>query len=214
MKAAFWLGLVLGFCSVVAAAHFVPWVAHPRLPSQTTVVANGGRAEHLVIRLPADRVATAGAAGVGLRGMPADFAVLPASLTTDPTLIEHFKIRDAANNVIGIAARHWSAGVNGGTAWSVLIPSRGALLLTADAESLGAVDAVLRAAGYVAGKTWTGEVKVNLTPQAGGSGVVAAGSDEFQGLEGSFVEIWTITGVDENGLLRGTIELDTVTHHP
>jgi hypothetical protein len=214
MKAAFWLGLLIGFCGIVAAALFVPLVAHPRLASQTTVVANGGRAEQLVIRLPVDRVATAGATDVGLRGMAANFTVLPASLTADSTLVEHFKVRDAANNVIGIAARHWSAGVNGGTAWSVLVPSRGALLLTADAEARGAVDAALRAAGYVAGKTWTGEVKVNLTPKASGSGIVAAGSDEFDGQEGTYVETWTITGVDENGSLRGTIELDTVTHHP
>jgi len=214
MKAAFWLGLVLGFCGLIAAAHFVPLVSHARLPSHTSVVANGGRAERFVIRLPVDRVAAAGAEGLGLRAAPAGFAVLPASLTDTPTLVEHFKIRDSSNDVIGIAARHWSAGANGGTAWSVLIPSRGALLMTADGEARGVVDAALRAAGYISGKPWTGEVKLSLTPNNDGRGVVAAGSDEFEGLEGSYSEVWTITGVDEAGALRGTIELDTVTRRP
>jgi hypothetical protein len=214
MKAAFWLGIVLGFCGLIAAAHFVPWVSHTRLPSHTSVVANGGRAERFMIRLPIDRVATAGAEGLGLRATPASFVVLPSPLAATPTLVEHFKVRDSSNDVVGIAARHWSAGANGGTAWSVLIPSRGALLLTADGEARGVVDAALRAAGYVAGKPWTGEVKVSLTPKTDGSGIVAAGSDEFDGLEGSYAELWTITGVDETGTLRGTIELETVTHRP
>jgi hypothetical protein len=213
MKAAFWVGLLLGFTGIVAAAHFVPWIAHTRVASHTSVVANGGRAEQFVIRLPVDRVAAAGASGLGIRAASASgAAALPPSLTADPLLVEHFKVRDSANNVIGIAARHWTAGAIGGTAWSVLIPSRGALLLTADGEARGAVDTALKAAGYVPGKPWTGDVKVALTPKGETGGVIAAGSEEFDGLDGRYAEVWTITGVDETGALRGTIELDTVTH--
>ena len=43
MKTVFWLALVAGFGGTLAGAHFVPWLAHARLPSHTSVVANGGR---------------------------------------------------------------------------------------------------------------------------------------------------------------------------
>ncbi len=65
MKATFFLALLLGFAGVLAAGHFVPWGAHVRLPSQTRVVANGGRAEQFLIRLPADRIDAAGAKAAG-----------------------------------------------------------------------------------------------------------------------------------------------------
>ena len=41
MRALFLLGIVLGFAGTLAAAHWVPWISHQRLPSQTTVVATG-----------------------------------------------------------------------------------------------------------------------------------------------------------------------------
>jgi len=72
MKATFFLALFLGFVGVLAAGHFVPWGAHVRLPSQTHVIANGGRAEQFVIRLPADRIDAAGAKAVGLRAAAVD----------------------------------------------------------------------------------------------------------------------------------------------
>ena len=43
MKITFFVALLLGFVGVLAAGHFVPWGSHVRLPSQTRVVANGGR---------------------------------------------------------------------------------------------------------------------------------------------------------------------------
>ncbi|HVS22479.1 MAG TPA: hypothetical protein VMU03_02035 [Gammaproteobacteria bacterium] len=213
MKVTFFVALLLGFVGVLAAGHFVPWGSHVRLPSQTRVVANGGRDERFVIRLPADRVAVAGANGVGLRAdAAAGPRALPAALTSEPLLVEHFKIRDASGNVVGLAARHWSADARAaGTAWSLMLPSRGALLLTSPAEARGALDAALRRAGYNAGSAWTGDVRVAFTPADADTAVVAAGSDEFAGLRGRFNEVWTITGVSEGGELRGTIEIDTVT---
>ena len=136
MKAAILLGFVLGFGGVLAGSHFFPWVIHSRLPSQTSVVANGGRAEQFLIRLPVDRIGSAGATA-GLRGSPmfANMA-LPENLAKEPLLVEHFKVRDSVGNVIGLAARHWSVDGDGdaGSAWVVLIPSRGAMLLTAPGE--------------------------------------------------------------------------------
>jgi hypothetical protein len=208
MKAAFWLGSILGFVGLLAAAHFVPWVAHARLPSHTSVVANGGRAEQFLIRLPADRIGAAGRAATGLRAGEESAVSLPPELEAAPLLVEHFKVRDSAGNVIGIAARHWSSDADEAeTAWSLLIPSRGALLLTGPGEAEGAIDRAVRNAGHVPGREWSGNVEVRI----GGEGKVAGGSEEFGGLEGRYTEVWQLTGVAEDGALRGTIRLDTVT---
>lgn len=214
MKTTFFLALLLGFVGVLAAGHFVPWGAHVRLPSQTHVVANGGRAEQFLIRLPADRIDVAGSKEAGLRASGATPGTLPPQLTAEPLLVEHFKVRDAAGNVIGLAARHWSADAHAsGTAWSLMIPSRGALLLTAPAEPRAALDTALRNAGYNAGTVWNGSVRVAFAPEGLDTAIVAAGSDEFVGLTGKYSETWTITGVTDGGELHGTIEIDTVTRH-
>ncbi|HET8699619.1 MAG TPA: hypothetical protein VFO94_19190 [Gammaproteobacteria bacterium] len=214
MKTAFIVAVLLGFSGVLAAAHFVPWMGHARLPSQTEVVATGGRAEQFLIRLPVDRIGASGAAASPLRTSRGSASTaLPAELDSKQLLVEHFKVRDAAGNVIGVAARHWSSDGRGmGTAWSVLIPSRGAMLLTAPGDAKTALDGALQKAGYRPGTAWSGvasAVAVELTPRDGGE--VAAGSDEFEQLDGSYREIWKVTGVSETGELRGTIELDTVT---
>ena len=211
MKVAFWLGWVVGFGGLLAGAHFYPWVAHARLPSQTTVVANGGRAEQFLIRLPVDRIGAAGGAGTGLRGSPEAAGVrLPRA--GQELRIEHFKIRDSAGNVIGLAARHWSVAPDGpAVAWSLLVPSRGALMLTAPGENGEAVDVALQRAGYRAGADWESDVRIELARGEDGARIVA-GSDEFEALQGRYTETWHVTGSDARGELRGTIVLDTVTY--
>jgi hypothetical protein len=214
MKTTFWLGLIVGFGGVLAGAHFFPWAAHARLPSQTTVVANGGRAEQFVIRLPVDRIASGGGAPSGLRGsQPSAALALPLAFVDQPLLVEQFKVRDGAGNVIGLAARHWSiANGTASSAWSLLIPSRGALLLAAPGEPGGAVEAALRRAGYVAGSDWSGEAEIEMvSDRDGAAGEVVGGSDEFAGLNGRYSETWSVTGVGDGGELRGTIALDTIT---
>jgi hypothetical protein len=212
MKITFCAGFVIGFAGVLAASHLYPWVAHARLPSQTSVITNGGRAEQFVIRLPVDRVGTAGTPATGLRSSPV-FAnmALPAELAEKPILIEHFKIRDSANNVIGLAARHWSV-TSGGpeTAWVLMIPSRGALVLGAPGEPASAVDEALRRAGYKPGAAWEGDVRVGVGEDEDARRVVV-GTEEFATLDGRYSETWHLTGVDTSGELRGTIEIDTVT---
>jgi hypothetical protein len=213
MKIAFWLGLIVGFGGLLAGAHLIPWVAHARLPSQTTVVANGGRAEQFVIRLPADRINGGGGSPSGLRGAQQPGALsLPLALVDQPLLIEHFKLRDSGGNVIGLAARHWSVAEGAAsTAWSLLIPSRGGLLLTAPGEPSGAVDAALLRAGHTAGRAWDGELEIAVASDRDRGGEVVGGSDEFEGLSGRYSETWTVTGVGDSGELRGTITLDTIT---
>lgn len=209
MRTAFIVGLLLGLAGTLAAARYVPWVDPPRVPSQTSVVANGGRAEAFVIRLPADRISAHGGDAAGLRGgaFP-DEAVLPEALTRAPLLVEQFKVRDRDGNVIGVAARHWSVqDGEASAAWLIVVPSRGALLLQAGGEPSRALDSALAAAGHQAGRTWSGETSF----EPAGEGRIVGGSGEFEALEGRYTETWTVTGVGESGELKGTVELSTVT---
>jgi len=209
MKIVFLLALVLGFGGTLAGAHYAPGLKHTRLPSQTAVVANGGRAEQFLIRLPLDRIAATDGEAGGLRAKGADAMLLPAQFVGEPLLVEHFKVRDSTGTVIGVAARHWSGTGESTSTWSVLIPSRGALVMSGQGEERGALEAALRSRGYNAGKDWSGDAKVAMTRDTGG--VVAAGTGEFQGLIGTYTETWTVAGVDEDGKVSGTIELSTVT---
>jgi hypothetical protein len=132
----------------------------------------------------------------------------------EPVLVEHFKIRDAGGNVVGVAARHWNDSASGATTtWALLIPSRGAAVFSASGESRGMLEASLRERGYAAGRAWDGEVELMVTrPDA--PGILTAGTQEFAGLSGAYLETWTVAGVAEDGELRGTIVLDTVTWLP
>ena len=213
MKTVFLVAILLGFGGTLAGAHFAPWRAHARLPSHTTVVANGGRAEQFLIRLPADRIAATDAEAGGLRARGAGAMALPAQFVTEALLVEHFKVRDVAGSVVGVAARHWTGGNStAATAWSILIPSRGALVLRAPGETSGALEAALRSRGFSSGQAWAGPLAVPMVHE--GDGAVAAGTGEFEGLAGHYTETWTVAAVDEDGKLSGTIELGTVTSKP
>jgi hypothetical protein len=203
MKITFLAGLLSGILGVLAAAHYWPWGEHLRLPSVTSVQPNGGRLEQFVIRLPADRVG-----GQDVQAPLAErFRDAPA-----PLEVEHFKVRDSDGTVIGIAARHWAGGDAGATVWSVVLPARGGFVLVGDGgEGAGSVHLALERAGYRAGSAWSGDVSLRPGPAPGGGARVIAGSREFEGIQGEFSEAWRITGVDESGELRGTIELTTIT---
>jgi hypothetical protein len=211
MKLVFFFAVLAGFAGTLAGAHYAPWLAHARLPSHTSVVANGGRAEAFVIRLPADRIAATDGEAGGLRAKGAGGAMLlPAQLLAEPLLVEHFKVRDSLGSVIGVAARHWAGGSAAATTWSVSIPSRGTFVLSAAGEARGALETALRAGGYSAGKSWNGQVAVPMIKE----GTLVVGTGEFEGLSGSFTETWTVAAVDEDGRVAGTIELGTVTSRP
>jgi len=215
MKTVLAIAVLLGFGATLAAGYFVPGIEHARLPSLTSVVANGGRSEQFVIRLPADRLtATDGEAG-GLRAQRGEGAMLlPAKLMAEPVLVEHFKVRDSDGSVVGVAARHWNGSASGATTtWALLIPSRGALVFSAPGESRSMLEAALRQRGYAAGRAWDGEVELMVT-RLDAPGILTAGTQEFASLSGAYLETWTVAGVDENGEVRGTIVLDTVTWSP
>jgi hypothetical protein len=209
MKRLFVFGLVVGFAGTLAGAYLFPWVSYTRYPSETSVVANGGRAEQFVIRLPADRIEShvaADLAGGTTLGAAAPEGAVPSSAGPAPAQVDHYKLRDRAGNVVGIAARHAVTEDRGATAWLLAVPSRGALMLAGTGQSAAAVEAMLVERGWTRGETWTGELVVR---EAGAAASVAA-TREFAGLEVELSELWTISGVEADGELRGTIELNTV----
>jgi hypothetical protein len=211
MKVFFSVAVLVGFAGTLAGAHFLPLGAHARLPSKTTVVANGGRAEQFLIRLPADQVSASDAEVGGLRARGGAPMQLPAQFVKAPLLVEHFKVRDAGGNVIGLAARHWTVSAGGPTtSWAILIPSRGSFAMASPGEPPGALEAALKQAGYAQGSVWAGEAHWSLGGDGAGTWLESSG--EFAGLAGSYTENWTVTGIDEAGEMRGMIELATVTH--
>ena len=215
MKILFVISVLAGFAATAAGARFYPWVALERLPSHTSVVANGGRGEQFLIRLPADRISSHGGAGTGIRGTAfPDASRLPDALAGQPLLVEQFKVRDRSGSVIGVAARHWTdaQGEGGATTWLLALPGRGTLALAATGESRRAVDRALASGGWRPGEAWSGDIDVVATGRDVESARVIGGRDEFAELDGRYTETWKIAGVGASGELRGTIQLDTVTY--
>jgi hypothetical protein len=207
MRRLFIFGFLAGLGCVLAAAHYFPWVQHERLPAQTAVVANGGRAETFIVRLPVDRIASLGVAGAGLRD---DIMALPAALPAEAVALEHFKLRAADGNVIGVATRHWTETDAGpAVAWGLVIPGRGSFTVAAPGQAPELVETRLREQGYVAGSAWSGSLDIAAVAAGAATRTVAA-SDEFRDLQLSFTETWAVRGVNEAGQIRGTIVLDTI----
>ncbi len=232
MKRLFLVGFVVGVLGVGLAAWFWPLPSHVRERSLITVVPDGGRQEKFVIHWPEDRIS--------LPDTPsAPSADLPAGMAAGATVLENtagqrvsaevFRLRDADDNVIGVASR--LAGVGGALAdprrsasnWMLVIPGRGALFL-AQTDSLDATALQqLTAAGAVtiapAQTTafWAGRTRVAvsaLAPVAKGpatTGRVVRGTDEFAGLAGRFTEAWTLKKIQADGSTSGRIELSTMT---
>jgi hypothetical protein len=209
MKGAFIVGLLVGFGGLLGAAAY-PWVDHPRVSSRTGVVANGGRTEAFVIRLPADRILVRGDLAAGLR-YPGQTQIGPA-FGSPSLLAEHFKVRDSAGEVIGIASRHvvqTQAGAE--TAWCLVFPGRGAVWLVGAADPT-APQRALDSAGYQPGDAFSGDLRLVIAQaDADRSGGLVAGRQEFKNLTGDYLESWQISGVSTTGDLLGTIRLDTVT---
>jgi hypothetical protein len=211
-KAIFFGGVILGLAAVIGAAGYYPWIDHPRPLSRTQVVPNGGRLELFTVRLPDDRIAAAGNAALPGAGpaFPAD-ELLPPGPTAEALRVEHFKLRDAAGDVVGIAARHTLALEAGpAVAWSLTLPSRGSMWL-AGSVSPSAIATGLAASGYTPGQSWAGSAIIAAGPAGGPSGQIDGGSGEFRTLHGSYDERWQITAVDAEGALTGAIELQTTT---
>jgi len=195
MKRLLQLGFILGLGGTIAAAYFAPWFEYPRFPSATSVVANGGRVEQFQAHLPADRIDS----------MPE--SVSAASAGDSGARLQHFKLRDAKGNVIGLAARHeLRMGDADETAWLLTIPSRGTIALAAMSPGSGSIESVLAARGLAPGAS----VDQPLSIDFGLPAMSVATTGEFTDIEFELVETWVVTGVDDDGQIRGTLHLNTV----
>ena len=64
------------------------------------------------------------------------------------------------------------------------------------------------------GRPWRGQLAVTVGGEGALSGQVTGGSREFEGLVGSYMEQWAISGVSQSDELRGTISLQTTAEYP
>jgi hypothetical protein len=124
--------------------------------------------------------------------------------------VEQFKIRAIDGAVIGVASRHWTdTPVGPALAWSLAIPGRGAVTLTAPGETADVVDAAYARTNHVVGQAWSGSLEIAPVADRASSRTIAS-SQEFTDLDVRFTETWTITGIAADGEVRGTIVLDTI----
>lgn len=178
MLKTFITGIVLGIAAAAGALYAFPVVDQQRVASIISVAANGGNAESFHINVPMDRIM------VGSRGRS---RTLPEGLEwpDDDLLrdvrVELFKVRNARDIVVGVAAR--TAAAEGSTRlidWVVHVPARGSLYFAMQPQPL----------------------------QSGiRRGELRTGSREFSRLSGYVTERWITDSSSEEGSPAGRIEL-------
>ena len=120
----FIFGIVLGIAAAAGALYALPVVDQYREASIITVAPNGGNTEIFHINVPSDRV---------MAGGP-DQAVLPLGLEWPEDAVlggistEIFKVRNARDSVIGVAARTVAREGDAPVLdWVIHLPARGSL---------------------------------------------------------------------------------------
>lgn len=178
MLKTFIVGIFLGAIAAAGALYAIPAVDQYREMSIITVTANGGNSESFHINMPMDRVMT---------GSPGETAGLPIGLKwpTDPVLAnvssEIFKIRNARDAVVGVAARTVAREENADVIdWVIHLPARGSLFIN--------MDPVPKEDGRRVGQ-------------------VLSGSREFQPLNGFVEERWVSDTSGAEDAPAGRIEL-------
>ena len=174
----FLIGIVLGIVAAAGALHAFPAVDQVREPSLVSVAPNGGNIETFHVNVPMDRV---------LFGASDADQFVPTGLQwpEDETLAgvrtEMFKIRNAHDSVVGVAAR--TAAKRGDEDiidWILHLPARGSVFVNMEPER--------RDDGHRAG-------------------AVRGGSREFSLLRGSLIERWVADTSGEEDAPLGRIEL-------
>ncbi len=174
----FLVGILLGLAVAAGALHTFPAVDQIREVSIIAVATNGGNSEAFHINIPADRVMI-GATGKD-SGVPVGL-IWPKDSVFQNISTEIFKIRNARNAVVGVAARTVAKeGDTDLTDWVIHLPARGSLF-------------------------------VNMEPQIQKGrpriGKLRAGSREFNDLDGFVAESWVSGTSAEDGAPEGRIEL-------
>ena len=174
----FLVGILLGIAAAAGALYSLPAVDQHREVSLVTVAPNGGNQESFHVNIPMDRI---------MNGTAGQKAGLPAGLDwpQDDVLAgvsaELFKIRNARDVVIGVAARTVAKEEESDVIdWVLHLPARGTLF-------------------------------VNMAPDAqeGGHriGRLRTGSNEFARLTGFVTERWVANSSVEEDAPTGRIEL-------
>ena len=174
----FLFGILLGVVVAAGVLYAVPAVDQYREVSIVSVAPNGGNREAFHINIPVDRVMT-GSAGqssglpIGLK-WPKDDVF--ANLST-----EVFKVRNAKNGVVGVAARTVAKETDADLIdWIIHLPARGSLFVGMEPQPLEG--------GHRIGK-------------------IQAGSQEFDDLTGFVTESWVSDTSGEDDAPMGRIEL-------
>jgi len=174
----FSVGILLGLAVAAGTLHTVPAVDQVREVSIISVATNGGNSESFHINIPVDRVMV-GATGRG-SGVPMGL-VWPKDSVFRNIGTEIFKIRNANNAVIGVAARTLAKeGDTDFTDWLIHLPARGSLFVNMEPRSED-------------GRPRIGKLR--------------AGSREFNNLNGVIAESWVSATSALDGTPEGRIEL-------
>ena len=218
MKRTFILSFLAGIVLTVACAALFPLPRHERFPSQIEVRTNGGRAEDFQIRWPQDRLSFDTEATAA--DSPVTEGLVVLSDPQGPAAAELFRLRDAQGNVIGLASRLTARMPGRGgrsrsvTNWSLLIPSRGALLLVqengADMGPVRTTEGWLPAVDAPGFWSTGSRYRISAGPAPGGRGRVLRGTGEFVDLSGNYEEFWELEELGADRRSEGIIKLSTV----
>ena len=178
MLKTFIFGILLGLVTTAGALYSIRVVDQHREVSIIRVAPNGGNNESFHINIPMDRVMI-GAAGEA-SGVPAGL-VWPDDPVLANVSTEVFKIRNARDAVVGVAARTVASDNEVDVIdWMLHLPARGSLFVN--------MESMPQEAGHRIGK-------------------ISAGSQEFEPLTGNIVERWVTDTSGEDDAPSGRIEL-------
>jgi hypothetical protein len=174
----FLFGIVLGILAAAGILYAYPAVDQQREASLVSVAPNGGTRETFHINIPMDRI---------MLGAPGQDEPVPPGLEwPDDRLlssirVELFKLRNARDAVIGVAAR--TAAQDGDATvidWVLHLPARGSVF-----------------------------INMQAVPEEGGYrlGYFRAGSREFEPLSGFLTERWVSDTSGDEDAPAGRIEL-------
>ena len=176
MLKTFLFGILLGLAAAAGALYAIPVVDQHREVSIISVSPNGGNTESFHVNVPMDRVM----AGGGTSGLPVGLR-WPDDPVLDNVSTELFKVRNARDTVVGVAARTVAKEEDAEVIdWVIHLPARGSLFVNMEALPLEG--------GHRMGK-------------------IRKGSQEFEPLMGFVAERWVSDTSGEAGAPAGRIEL-------
>ncbi len=178
MLRTFWIAILLGIAAAAGALYAIPVVDQHREVSIVSVTPNGGNLESFHINIPVDRVMVGGPGRVS--GLPVGM-VWPDDEILVNLSAEIFKVRNARDTVIGVAARTVAKEENADVIdWVIHLPARGSLFINMEPAAVEG--------GYRIGR-------------------LRAGSREFEPLSGFVSERWVPDTSGEEDAPAGRIEL-------